>query len=118
MTDPLRVLVQADGPHAIVAAQGAVYFDTIEVLREALLPLAGGDQPRLVLDLSGVAVCDSSGLNLMVQTHQLAARHGGWLRLAGPQPLVRRALEATNLTRLLTVHDSVAAAVADADERA
>jgi anti-anti-sigma factor len=113
MTETVRVIVRESAGHTVVAPQGAVFFDTVDVLRETLLRLAGAEHPRLVLDLSDVSVCDSSGLNLMVQTYHLVMNHGGWLRLAAPQPIVRRALEATNLTRLLPVYDTVTSASED-----
>jgi anti-sigma B factor antagonist len=111
MTGPVQVTVRHDSNHTVVAPHGRLYFDTIQPLHDALLPLAGTDNPRVVLDLSKVASCDSSGLNLMAQTQRLARRHGGWLRLVAPQPRVRRALEVTNLTRLLPIYNTIAAAV-------
>ena len=110
MTDPVRIIVRDRGDHTVVAPQGRLYFDTVHPLRDALLLIAAADQPHIVLDLSEVPLCDSSGLNLMVQTHRLATRRGGWLRLAGPQPGVRRVLEATNLTQLLSIYDTLTAA--------
>ncbi|GAA1763006.1 STAS domain-containing protein [Luedemannella helvata] len=113
MTEPLSVTVRNEPDHTVVVAHGDVYFDTVGPLRDVLLPLAAAERPRVVLDLANVSTCDSSGLNLMVQGHQLAARNGGWLRLAAPQPVVRLAFEVTNLTRLLAVYDSLAAATGD-----
>jgi anti-anti-sigma factor len=110
MTTAVRVIVRDRADHTVVIPQGPLYFDTIEPLRDALLPLGAGERPRIVLDLSGVAMCDSSGLNLMVQTHRLAVRRGGWVRLVAPRPSVRRVLEATNLTRVLPTYDTVDAA--------
>ena len=117
MTETVRINVRESSGHTVVTPHGAVYFDTIDALRETLLQLAGAEHPRLVLDLSDLSVCDSSGLNLMVQIHQLTTRHGGWLRLAAPQPIVRRALEATNLTRLLPVYDTVTSASEEGPRR-
>src|SRR2546421_12987854 len=53
-------------------AQGQLYFDTIRPLRDALLVLAAGERARIVLDLSAVTLCDSSGLNVMVQAQRMA----------------------------------------------
>ncbi len=99
-------------PYTLVTPQGALYFDTFQPLCDALLHLAAGEQPRIVLEMSQVNACDSSGLNLLVQTHRLATRQDGWLRLTGVQPNVRRVLELTNLIRILPVCDSVDAALA------
>jgi anti-sigma B factor antagonist len=104
----VRVAVRRSGDHMVVTARGSIFFDTHESLRKTLLTLAAEDQPRIVLDLSGVDLCDSSGLNLIAQTHLTAVRHGGWLRLAGVQPIVRQVLDATNLSRMLPLYGSVA----------
>jgi anti-sigma B factor antagonist len=112
----VQVVVRRRPYHAVVSVRGSIYFDTHQALRDTLLPLAGGGQPRIVLDLSGVDLCDSSGLNLMAQTHLVARQHGGWLRLAGAQPLVREVLHATRLTGELPLYDTVDDAVDDATE--
>jgi anti-anti-sigma factor len=111
MTATVRVVVRESADHTLVAPQGGLYFDTSDPLRDALLVLGAAERPHLVLDLSGVTTCDSSGLNLLAQTHRLATRRGGWLRLVAPQPHVRRALEITNLTRVFDIFDSVESAV-------
>jgi anti-sigma B factor antagonist len=109
----VQVVVRRRPDYAVVSVRGSIYFDTHQALRDALLPLAGGEQPRIVLDLSGVDLCDSSGLNLMAQTHLMARQHGGWLRLAGAQPLVRQVLDATRLTGELPLYDTVDQATGD-----
>ena len=111
----VSVTVRDGSGHTVVVPEGRLYFDTAGPLREALLALAAGERPRIVLDLSRVETCDSSVLNLMVQVRGAASRTGGWLRLVAPQPHVLRALEVTNLTRLLAVYDTVAEATGSGD---
>ncbi|NJC81094.1 STAS domain-containing protein [Planosporangium mesophilum] len=106
VTDRVDVVVRRSADHTVVAASGSIYFDTHEALKETLLALAAEEKPRIVLDLSGVDLCDSSGLNMMAQTHLMATRHGGWLRLAGVQPIVRQVLDATHLTRMIPLYDT------------
>jgi stage II sporulation protein AA (anti-sigma F factor antagonist) len=112
VTDELRVSVHEADDVRIVAAHGRVLYDTRAPLVDTLLDLAMTGKPRLVVDLAGVPMCDSSGLNIFVQAHRRLSEAGGWLRLANPQPLVRRVLEVTNVTRLIGVFDSVEAAIA------
>jgi anti-sigma B factor antagonist len=112
MSTTVTVVVHEAGDHTVVEPHGRLYYDTLAPVRDALVARGSAERPRLVLDLSGVDMCDSSGLNLMAQTHRRVARHGGWLRLVGVQPNVRRVLDATNLTHLLGVYDTVDAAVA------
>jgi anti-anti-sigma factor len=108
----VTVVVHDAADHTVIEPHGRLYFDTFAPLRDALVVLGSGERPRLVLDLSDVDMCDSSGLNLLAQTHRIAARHGGWLRLVGVHPNVRRVLGATNLTHLLGIYDTVDGALA------
>src|SRR5205823_6140322 len=44
----------------------------------------------LVVDLSGTAFCDSSGVRVLVRTYRQAEAHGAELRLVVPSAAVRR----------------------------
>jgi anti-anti-sigma factor len=114
-TDGVQVGVRRSADHTVVATRGSIYFDTHDELRDILLTLAEEDEPRIVLDLSEVDVCDSSGLNLMAQTHRTVTSRGGWLRLAGVRPIVREVLDATDLTRVLAAYDTPEQAAGPAD---
>ena len=107
MTETLRVTAREDADHSVVTAHGRVFYDTVTALAEVLEPMLAEDRPYIVLDLSGVDICDSSGLKLIVASHRAAAERGGWLRLAGLQPMVRRVIDVTNLSRTLSIHDTV-----------
>ncbi len=105
-------ITEHDGT-AVVTVRGKVLYDTLAPLTEALAGLTTRPALRVVLDLSGVSMCDSSGLNLFVRTRSELIASGGWLRLAGTQPMVDNVLQITNLTRILpryaTVEDAVSA---------
>jgi anti-anti-sigma factor len=107
MSQFVHVDLHHDTDHTIVAVRGRVFIDTIDPLRAALTRLLATDAPRVILDLSEVEICDSSGLNLIAGSHHTATRHGGWLRIAGLRPMVRRVVDATNLNRLLSIHATV-----------
>jgi anti-sigma B factor antagonist len=107
MSRPPQVDVQHHADHTILVVHGRVFIDTIHPLRAALAPLLDADRPRIIVDLSDVDLCDSSGLNLIATSHQTAATRDGWLRVVGLQPMVRRAIEATNLNRLLFIHATI-----------
>jgi anti-anti-sigma factor len=109
----LSVRVREADDHTVVVVHGNVFFDTAEPLREALTRAVTAQRPYLVLDLSGVSLCDSTGANLMVHTYRAATGHDGWLRLVGVQPMVLRVLEVTNLKRILSIYPTVADAVND-----
>jgi anti-anti-sigma factor len=52
-------------------------------------------QPQIVLDLQGVAVIDSAGLELLLDVQEKCQRMGGALKLAGMSALCREVLKAT-----------------------
>jgi anti-anti-sigma factor len=107
----VKVTVAAGDPVVLTVA-GRLFYDILDPVAEALAEFRDGGGHRLVLDLTEVPMCDSSGLNLMVRTRSDVTAAGGWLRLAGTQPMVRKVLDITNLTRLLPTYDTVAEALA------
>ena len=54
-------------------------------------------QPQIVLDLQGVAVIDSAGLELLLDAQEKCQRMGGALKLAGMGALCREVLKATGV---------------------
>jgi anti-anti-sigma factor len=113
MNRPLSVWVHQAADHTVVVAQGDVFFDTAEPLRQALTKAVTGPHPHVVLDLSAVSLCDSTGANVLVHAQRAASGHDGWVRLVGVQPMVQRVLEITNLTRILSIHPTVEDALKD-----
>jgi anti-sigma B factor antagonist len=96
--------------YAEVVAAGDIDFTTHPVLSDALAATIAHGRPRILLDLSRVAFCDSTGLGVLVRASREATAREGWLRLAAPAPGVRRTLEITNLVRLIPTYETVAEA--------
>jgi anti-anti-sigma factor len=110
---PLDLEVRAHGDgRAEVAVAGEIDFATHRSLLGALTEEIEHGHPRIVLDMSRVPFCDSTGLGVLVQTRQRVVELDGWLRIAAPTEAVRRALEITNLDRLIPTYPTVAAALA------
>jgi anti-sigma B factor antagonist len=105
----LSVSTRSLGAGTLVTPTGKIMFDTREPLRVALAKVSS---PQVVMDLSATTLCDSSGLQLLLDTHLRRTEAGGWLRLVHPQPMVQRVLEITNLVEVLPVYGSIEAAVA------
>jgi anti-sigma B factor antagonist len=110
----LWVTVREQSGWAVLSPQGKIMFDTHEPLGEALNAALARPAPRIVIDLHEVVLCDSSGLQLLLDARRKATSAGGELRLCRTQPLVQRVLEVTNLTSILPVHATVEAAVSAA----
>jgi anti-sigma B factor antagonist len=78
--------------------------------RAFLLAALGDGRARLVVDVTDVAFIDASGLGVLVFAARTAARDGGWLRLVGASPMLRRMMGITCLGAVLPVYDTVRAA--------
>ena len=76
---------------------------------ELATALAGGGPVRIVVDMSKVEFCDSTGMNVLLAAHRLATERGGDLTLAAPRASVRKILEVTGLESVFTIHDDVPA---------
>jgi anti-anti-sigma factor len=83
---------------------------TAPMFRTELFNLLAPDDPLVVLDLVGVAFCDSGGLNALLAMRRRAQETGTTLALARVQPQPRRLLELTGVDEIFTVCDSVEAA--------
>jgi len=101
----------------VVGLHGELDLATAPGLREHLLGVLTGQPPALILDLSGLAFMDSTGLNVLLG----AKRHAGLLgipfALAAPQKIPARVLRITGLNRHFTIYPTAAEAVADAGGR-
>ncbi len=75
---------------------------------ELATALAGGMAVRIVVDLSGVEFCDSTGMNVLLAAQRRARDSGGDLQLAGPRPAVKKVLQLTGLETVFTVLDDTA----------
>ena len=103
----LKVTSLAQGDHVVVAVQGEIDLYTVPRLQRELSAALAADGPvRLVVDLSGVEFCDSTGVNALLAAHRKAREAGGDLELARPRPAVRKILQVTGLETVFTVLDS------------
>jgi anti-anti-sigma factor len=103
-------VAETNREYTVVTATGEIDFQSYQPLQELLNTQLRAGRSKLVLDLDSVSFCDSSGLGMFVSIHRRAGMAGGWLRLARPNPQLRRILAVTNLDRLLGAFDTVEAA--------
>jgi anti-anti-sigma factor len=66
---------------------------------------------KLIVDLSEVETCDSSGLSAILVANRIVHSIGGKIRLAAPSDKVYSLIKITQLDRVLTVCESVNEAV-------
>lgn len=95
---------QTLGDRTVVSVSGEIDLYTVPRLHgELIKALEGGGPVRLVVDMSGVEFCDSTGMNVLLVAHRRAREQGGDLELAGPRPTVRKILQVTGLESVFTV---------------
>ncbi|MGW6337017.1 STAS domain-containing protein, partial [Nocardia rhamnosiphila] len=105
----LDVAVRAENGTAIVTVQGEVDMASAPQLQAALEDTQrGGD--ALVVDMSEVGFLGSAGLSVLLVISE-AAEPGAGLRVV-VSDAVRRPIELTGLDKLLSVHESLADALA------
>ncbi|MFD9292455.1 STAS domain-containing protein [Streptomyces sp. NPDC060030] len=109
MTDlpcpPFTLEVEA-GPGAVrLGLVGDLDYDTSEQLVErAQACLAAEPAPQaLVLDCSGLRVCDSSGVSALLQIHRDTTSRGVVLQLRNAPDFFRRTLEVTGIRHLFVL---------------
>jgi anti-sigma B factor antagonist len=97
---------------AVVSVSGEVDVSTCGVLRGALLRVITDEKYRgLVVNLAGVTFIDSAGIGVLVGVWRRVSATDGGLAVAMPSPQVQSVLDATGLTKVLSVHDLEADAV-------
>jgi anti-anti-sigma factor len=106
----VRVIDHPDGT-VVVTVRGNLDVDSAGGLLSALDAALERPVPRIVVDLSGVEFCDSTGLSAFVIGHNRVAHAGGWLRLAAPNEWVTRLLHTVGLAARLGLYPSVAEAL-------
>lgn len=103
----LNVSTSSQGDHTVVTATGELDLYTAPRLQTALASLLRSRADRVVVDLSGVEFCDSTGMNVLLAAMKRLKEQGGSFELAGPRPAVRRILQVTGLDAVFTITDAV-----------
>ncbi len=101
----------------VVTVRGNLDLDSAPVLDTTLGQVLDRPMPRVVVDLSGVEFCDSTGLSSFVVAHNQAGAAGGWVRLACPSEWLHGLLTTLGLTSALALYPTVADALADGTGR-
>ena len=106
----LNVSSRSQGDHTIVIVAGEIDLYTAPRLHRELVDVLADDRPaRVIVDMSGVVFCDSTGMNVLLAAQRLAREHGGNIELSGPRPAVRKILQVTGLESVFTVVENGAA---------
>ncbi|MFF0160023.1 STAS domain-containing protein [Streptomyces sp. NPDC005263] len=122
MVVAFNVTGNGQGEWAVLEVSGELDLVTSPVLRQRVHDEVAEGRHSLVLDLSDVFFCDSSGVGVLIASRRLMSSCQGRLRLILPAQgaedgsHVNRVLGALGVRRLFDVHPDVASAVReDAD---
>ncbi|CAL9603232.1 Anti-sigma F factor antagonist [Streptomyces sp. enrichment culture] len=114
MTPPERLLTvtprhTASGPFVIEVA-GELDHHTARLLASAVEE-APFDTHGVIIDLSGLVYCDSTGITVLVTAYRRAQAAGSPLSLAGVRPDQMRVFSVVGLDQVFTFHPSAEAAL-------
>ncbi|MFE5816653.1 STAS domain-containing protein [Streptomyces sp. NPDC056479] len=107
------------GDWAVLQVSGELDLVTSPVMRQHIHDVVAEGRHSLVLDLSDVMFCDSSGVGVLIAARRLIRSCQGSLRLILPAQgaadgsHVNRVLGALGVRRLFDVHPDLASAVED-----
>ncbi|MET9533629.1 MULTISPECIES: STAS domain-containing protein [unclassified Streptomyces] len=98
----------ATGP--VLEVAGELDHMTAPDLRRAVHHLALVAGQLLVLDLTNLEFCDSSGISALLAARNLATEHGAGTALAAVPAHITRILRITGLDRVFTLHPDASTA--------
>ena len=101
----LNVSSRSQGDHVSVIVAGEIDLYSAPMLQADLAEIIDGaaQATRVVVDMSGVEFCDSTGMNVLLSSLRQVRQRGGELELAAPRPAVRKILQVTGLDSVFTV---------------
>ncbi|MEV7809047.1 STAS domain-containing protein [Microbispora sp. NPDC088329] len=95
----------------VVSLAGALDYTNAELLRTDVEGVLGEGHSELVLDLSGLDFCDSTGIRILLSVRKLLQERDGAVTLAGMNARLARIFRITGLINAFTVAPGLAEAV-------
>ncbi|MGP3633342.1 STAS domain-containing protein [Streptomyces sp. 24-1644] len=115
----LKVDETEQGTWTVLRISGELDLVSSPVVRQSVHGAVAEGQHDVVLDLTGVFFCDSSGVGVLIASRRLMKSCGGRLRLVLPArgaedgSHVNKVLGALGVRRLFEVYPDAAAAIVD-----
>ncbi len=95
----------------VIFASEPLHLEQVEHLRALLHGYLDEGQPHIVLDLHGVPLIDSSGLELLLDTHEQCQHRGGALKLSSVNHLCAEILKVSGVGPMFETYPDTGAAV-------
>jgi anti-sigma B factor antagonist len=108
--DLILTTTHTDGPLAVLCVEGEIDLETAPSLREEALDVIAQGHPHLILDLTGVTFCDSSGINALIGIMRCAMAAHGSLALAAVPDRLLHILDLTGLSSIMRTYPDTEAA--------
>lgn len=99
------------GQHGVVTVPAEVDITNSADIRQALLAAASQGLPILIIDMSGTAFCDSTGVQAIVAAYQQAVATGTGLRLVATAVL--HILAVVGVDQLIPIYPDLEAELAE-----
>ena len=99
----MRIETLREDTTTVLRLHGFLAGPGTEALTEHLAKFAGPDAGAVALDVTGILLVDSRGLEVLVNAAEAMIRSGRTLRLLGKNPKLFEILELTELTPLFEV---------------
>jgi anti-anti-sigma factor len=93
--DPFRCRWYAFGDCAVVCVAGEIDLASSHTLVSETVTAMLDHSPRVIIDLGAVTFVDSSGVDALLEAHDLAKAAGGWVRIAAAGRSVWKVLRLT-----------------------
>ena len=102
----LKVTTRSQGDHTVISVAGEIDLYTAPRLQSELTSvLSDNKSAQIVVDMSAVEFCDSTGMNVLLSCLRRVRERGGELEIASPKPAVRKILQVTGLDSVFTLVD-------------
>ncbi|RNL83326.1 STAS domain-containing protein [Halostreptopolyspora alba] len=105
----LKISSQSHADCVTVTVRGEIDLYTAPQLRSEFVHALDDGAHRLIVDMSRVEFCDSTGLNVLLSAMKRSREKGGDLILVAPNSAVTKLLEVTGLDSVFTIHESTEA---------
>lgn len=82
-------------------------------IESATKALVSENRKKIIFDLSGITHIDSTGIGTIVKVAGQVKTAGGELRVASANPHIDQLLKMTNVSRIISLHPTTAAAATE-----
>lgn len=103
--------ITMQGAIHIVKPNGPLNVEATENLAETFDRILSTGQPKTVLDMSGVPLLDSAGMESLLDVQEKFMRRGGELKLSGLNPLCTDIMHVTKVEQHFSIFGKVLDAV-------